>query len=266
MGHSRMHSYHAGTASRSTSSMAQYGSARGQIAEAETNGTVPCFLPSPSPSQGLSLSVRKHSKGHQAHSKHPKNQRSSSRIGSRSTRPNVRTASARSPPPTCSRDISISTAFSRMKLDDREPRKKLFERKSEEGWPKTPTQIPRLAPATTVAFQHMQHRGRGNLFDTCTLSLPPSPNLSPCKSPSRPSSRSASPAKPQFLSKSSTLIAPLEVEANSDSWSAWDVSARIESVESLYADLKNQMQGSAFDRNNFKETIDLMKTRSNDLG
>ena len=67
--------------------------------------------------------------------------------------------------------------------------------------------------------------------------------------------------KEQFLNKSSMITAPAAWVANGK-FVEFDVNARIESVESLYADLKTQMEGSSFKESHYKEIQELLKARS----
>ncbi|KAI9711990.1 MAG: kinesin-like nuclear fusion protein [Bogoriella megaspora] len=145
-----------------------------------------------------------------------------------------------------SRELSFTSRFNNMSLQD-EPDQKdnnVFDDvkfKSPKASATTPSQIPRLAPITP------------NPIDPPILFEPP---LSPTPQEKiqfrSQQSRSASP-QAQFLSRYSNTKAPLP---------AWDTKGRLEDIETLYSNLKTQLNHTAFERNDLEEAVNICKTRS----
>ena len=131
-----------------------------------------------------------------------------------------------------SRNISLSTAFEGLSLQqrcDEPPRESTFPC----SYPipqcsNTPSQIPKLLPKTPRAVQ-----------------------AQPCKTPlTKYKIRHASPMKLEYLTRDSNTPAP-----------AWDTKGRLEDMEMLYSQLKDQFQGAAFEKNGLEESLALYKTR-----
>ncbi|KAL9071604.1 MAG: hypothetical protein Q9157_005412 [Trypethelium eluteriae] len=151
------------------------------------------------------------------------------------------------------REFSFTSAFNNMNLDSDDTQKydSMFDIESTRQSSKatsTPSHIPRLATATP------------NLLEPPTLFQPTSfqslQSPSPLSKHSRSQqSRSPSPTR-QFLNRFSNTVAPAP---------AWDTKGRLEDMESLYAQLKGQMDSTTFERNGLEETVNLYKTRLNEL-
>ena len=133
------------------------------------------------------------------------------------------------------REISLSTRMSNMSLSDHH----VQQDQEQEGHlkidricnaPKTPSQIPK--------------KKRSIQFTPAPL--PVSETISPTKSPRKTPKRMGF-----FLNKSTNIQA-----------ADWDVNNRIERVESLYSEMKDQLEAANGERDNFKDTLSLLKTRS----
>ena len=131
-----------------------------------------------------------------------------------------------------SRNISISTQMGMLSLDDHHVwREEGTERSKIDRictTPKTPSQIPKKKSST--------------LFTPA-----PTPDVfSPTKAP-----RKTPKPAPTYLTKGTNVQA-----------AGWDVTNRIERVESLYTEMKSQLEAANGERDNFKETLSLLKTQS----
>ncbi|KAF2100911.1 carboxy-terminal kinesin 2 [Rhizodiscina lignyota] len=103
----------------------------------------------------------------------------------------------------------------------------MVERKSDNEFNQTPSKLPRLTKTPTSSFQSSQSQHPAN--STFPLSQPQSPTKG---SRSRP---------------------------------AFDVNARLESMELLYTEMKTQMEGSNFEKSHHKEVQEMMKARITEL-
>jgi kinesin family protein C1 len=145
------------------------------------------------------------------------------------------------------RDVSVSTALSRLRIGDDEPpklRHKLSLRSAMKksdlnskcqalmmynapsgspSAPKTPSHIPILMTEAPSALP------------VIPLKFPKTP---PCKTP--------------YLSKDSNIPA----------FTAWDVRGRLEDMEAMYSELKTTLSGSNMERNGLEEAVKVYKSRS----
>lgn len=94
--------------------------------------------------------------------------------------------------------------------------------------PKTPSQIP--------VFRKPEHKSEGLIAAPET----------PCRIPK------PSPIKSQFLSK----------DSNIPGFTAWDVDARLGSIESMYADLQEKIKSTTTDRSEMEEEVGVYKLKS----
>jgi hypothetical protein len=151
------------------------------------------------------------------------------------------------PMPNPLRELSLITnQFNGLKLDDPAPEKRdiMFEQDDDFKAAKsitTPSQIPRLAPLIPTPF-----------FEFATPSKPSPSSPTPQSKFRDHQMRSTSPQK-QFLNRFSNIEAPTP---------AWDTKGRLEDMESLYAQLKGQMDDTNLERNGLEESVNLYKTRS----
>ena len=146
------------------------------------------------------------------------------------------------------RDVSLNTAFNNMRITSTtQKHDSIFDIESDQHNSKsmsTPSQIPRRAPPIP------------NLLNPPTLFQPTTtqPQLSP--TPKLKHSRSQQTLSPsptrQYLNRFSNIEAPTP---------AWDTKGRLEDMESLYAQLRTQMDSTTFERNGLEETLNLYKTR-----
>lgn len=254
MGHSRTKSYHAGTSGRPMTSQAQYPAERAYAPDTAPIGTVPHLIATPT----TLLSLRKRRQRQVEGSVQP-GPRISSFVGKKHSQrvaPTANSSTSNTPAP--SRETSITTALRRMRLDDRDARREPRDCKSDDTCIKTPSQIPRLAQTPTPSLQAAQQQKEPRVVAFDIFERPPSPPKSPTKS----TSRSAPPVKLQFLNKSSNLSAPIELDANNVPWSDPELASKLTSIESYLEQFKTQMQGTHSERGQYKEIIDLMKSKS----
>lgn len=253
MGHSRTNSYHAGTATRPATSQAQYPVEKAPPVEQGPTGIVTTFIATPKNEPSIPVAKQRHRTPCEQNTP-----RISSFVGKKHSQQRFSTPS----PPPCPvksiRDLSISTALDRMHLHQGSVKLGRQERKSEDKSHKTPSHIPRLIQTPNASFSASQQQDVNNALDGPFFCRPPSPPKSPTKSQSRP----GSPNKQIFLTKSSNLTAHIEVDANCTPWSGQDFFNKLDGMEQMFEHFKAQMVGTNFERNQYKDMIDLMKNRS----
>lgn len=134
------------------------------------------------------------------------------------------------------RNISLSTAFRSLSLssNNSEARSASFSSSQEEPLcPKTPSQIPKLKPVPKTP-------------------RPPERGLQIFKTPhTKYTIHNASPGKITYLNRNSNTPAP-----------AWDTKGRLEDMESLYSQLKSQLDSAATEKTGMEEGLAVYKTRS----
>lgn len=134
------------------------------------------------------------------------------------------------------RNTSLSTAFRNLSLssNNSDPRSASFSstQQDEPLCPKTPSQIPKLKPAPKTP-------------------CPPEPDLQIFKTPfTKYSVHNASPGKIIYLNRNSNTPAP-----------AWDTKGRLEDMETLYSQLKSQLDSAATEKTGMEEGISIYKAR-----
>lgn len=128
------------------------------------------------------------------------------------------------------RDVSLSTRFQSLTISD--GIKGCIPEDKEP--PATPSLIPRPVLAQLMPAP------------------PPPPPFTPTSHRYRATSPSKEPVTP-FLSKDSNMRAP---------FTAWDTKGRLEDMEALYTELKQQMESTSTERENMKENVESYKAKS----
>jgi kinesin family protein C1 len=195
------------------------------------------------------------------------------------------------------RDVSVSTAMSRLCIDDLECNNSPEHQASSSRM--KPPSSPRLShkPSITTGMRNLRlndtstenamvlYQAPGDslvapktpshipvlvksksraLRDTPTTPsrmTPRSHRISPKKTPSRttPSrSRKSSPKKTTYLSKGSVVPAFTESDVG---FLAWDVRGRLEDMEAMYSELKDTLNGTTLERNGLDEAVAVYKAR-----
>ena len=166
------------------------------------------------------------------------------------------------------RDISVSTAMSRLRLDsDVSPSKRQEHQAISSNMRPPTTKKLSHKPSINTGMRNLRidraetalvlyELPGGNLVAPKTPSHIPvlskadasgfSP-ITPCKTP-----RPISPYKTPYLTKDSNIPA----------FTAWDVHNRLEDVEAMYAELKQSMQSTSSERNGLEEAVSVYKARS----
>jgi kinesin family member C1 len=164
------------------------------------------------------------------------------------------------------RDVSVSTAFSRLRIDEQN-------QGFQQGHQAIST---KMKPPRTNALSHKPSLTNGMrklrtdstenalvLFQASgdslvapktqshipVLSKAEASNVTPV-TPCRPPT--ISPTKTSFLSKDSNIVG----------FTAWDVRGRLEDMEAMYSELKDTLQGTNLERNGLEEAQALYKQRS----
>jgi kinesin family protein C1 len=166
------------------------------------------------------------------------------------------------------RDISVSTAMSRLRLDTEVSPSKRQEHQAISSNMRSPaTKKLSHKPSINTGMRNLRiDRAETALVlyelpgDNPVAPKTPShiPVLSkadasgfspitPCKTP-----RPISPYKTPYLTKDSNIPA----------FTAWDVHNRLEDVEAMYAELKQSMQSTSSERNGLEEAVSVYKARS----
>lgn len=123
-----------------------------------------------------------------------------------------------------SHQSSIKNGTRNLRIDSEENALILFQAPGDSlVAPKTPSQIPVLSKMETV------------------LATP----ATPCKTPK------SSPSKPLFLTKGSNITG----------FTAFDVQGRLDSIESMFNDMKNNFSGTNAEQNQVNEVVALLKAR-----
>lgn len=135
------------------------------------------------------------------------------------------------------RNTSLSTAFRNLSLNSNnsDSRSASFSstQQDESLCPKTPSQIPKLKPVPKTP-------------------CPPDADLHIFKTPhTKYFVHNASPGKIVYLNRNSNTPAP-----------AWDTKGRLEDMETLYSQLKSQLDSAATEKSGMEEGISIYKARS----
>lgn len=176
------------------------------------------------------------------------------------------------------RDVSISTALSRLHLPTAESKLRNLQPHVDSGFASIASEVsstmdpnqmsssitvrkPRATRTnvisyfqdeadTMASFNRMSPKTPSDLPIPCKVEVP---QVTPDPTPSKSSRHSAfnSPFKLQFLSK----------ESNIPAFTAWDMRGRLEDVEAMYSALKDTMSGSTLERNTLEEAVTKFKTR-----
>ncbi|KAG9670938.1 kinesin-like protein klpA, partial [Aureobasidium melanogenum] len=138
------------------------------------------------------------------------------------------------------RNTSLSTAFRNLSLNSNnsDSRSASFSstQQDEPLCPKTPSQIPKLKPAPKTP-------------------CPPDADLHIFKTPhTKYSVHNASPGKIVYLNRNSNTPAP-----------AWDTKGRLEDMETLYSQLKSQLDSAATEKSGMEEGISIYKARISEM-
>ncbi len=165
------------------------------------------------------------------------------------------------------RDISVSTAMSRLSLDREVGPSKLQEHQAISS---------DMRPPATKNLSHKPsiNRAMWNLrLDSSetavvlyelprdTLVAPKTPSHIPVLSKADASGFSPTPRKtPRPISP--YKIPYLTKDSNIPAFTAWDVHNRLEDVEAMYAELKQSMQSTSSERNGLEEAVSVYKARS----
>ena len=174
------------------------------------------------------------------------------------------------------RDVSVSTAMSRLCIDDLECNNSPEHQASSSRM--KPPSSPRRShkPSITTGMRNLR------LNDTSTensmvlyqapgdsLVAPKTPSQIPVlvksksralrDTPTTPSrSRRSSPKKTNYLSKNSIVPAFTESDVG---FLAWDVRGRLEDMEAMYSELKDTLNGTTLERNGLDEAVAVYKAR-----
>lgn len=139
-------------------------------------------------------------------------------------------------PPSPIRNISLSSAFQNLRLTSnmhRAEQDQSFSLSQEvPQCPKTPSQIPKLAPKTPQPAAGLQ---------------PSHVDMSPTKH----TACQRTPAKVTYLTRDSNLVA-----------TAWDTKGRLEDMEVLYSQLKSQLDSASKENHGMEDSIEVYKQRS----
>jgi kinesin family member C1 len=174
------------------------------------------------------------------------------------------------------RDVSVSTAMSRLCIDDLECNNS----------PEHQANSSRMKPPSSPRRSHKPSNTTGmrnlRLNDTSTenamvlyqapgdsLVAPKTPSQIPVlvksksralrDTPTTPSrSRRSSPKKTDYLSKNSIVPAFTESDVG---FLAWDVRGRLEDMEAMYSELKDTLNGTTLERNGLDEAVAVYKAR-----
>jgi kinesin family member C1 len=167
--------------------------------------------------------------------------------------------------PSKSRDVSVSSAMSRLRIDSG-PRLEGYQAISTTMKP-PPRKAQPHNPSITNRMQDMRiesnenalilYQATGDVVAPKTPSHSQIPVLSKSEAhiftPETPCRAStASPTKTPFLSKDSNIIA----------FTAWDVDARVDKMESMYSQLKATVDDTALHRKTLEETQEVYRARS----
>ncbi|KAI4842428.1 kinesin-domain-containing protein, partial [Aureobasidium sp. EXF-8845] len=138
------------------------------------------------------------------------------------------------------RNTSLSTAFRNMSLssNNSDSRSASFSSTQQDDplCPKTPSQIPKPKSVLKTPY-------------------PPEPDLHIFKTPyTKYSVHNASPGKIVYLNRNSNTPAP-----------AWDTKGRLEDMETLYSQLKSQLDSAATEKTGMEEGISMFKTRISEM-
>lgn len=148
------------------------------------------------------------------------------------------------------REVSVSTAMSRLRLDDGEYSPPPSNRKLSHN-----------------PFISNNGHGLGNNGSEGTLVLfePPEGSLVAPQTPSQipvPSKRYPLDATPSRKSKTSPRKSTLLTnDSNEDQFIAWDVRGRLEDMEAMYFDMKDKMAGTNMERSGLEEAVTLYKAK-----
>ncbi|THZ08529.1 kinesin-domain-containing protein [Aureobasidium pullulans] len=139
-----------------------------------------------------------------------------------------------------SRNISLSTAFRTLSLSsnnsDSRSTSVSSTQQEEPLCPKTPSQIPKLKPVPKTP-------------------RPPETDLQIYKTPhTKYTVHNASPGKITYLNRNSNTPAP-----------AWDTKGRLEDMETLYSQLKTQLDSAATEKTGMEEGISIYKARISEM-
>ncbi|KAH6664954.1 P-loop containing nucleoside triphosphate hydrolase protein [Halenospora varia] len=187
----------------------------------------------------------------------------SSTIQSEKLRMRHSTASLRSM--NSNRDVSVSTAMSRLSIDDREPSQR-GRRQADSTEMKLPSK-PTLAHKASFSSSFRRSRNQTSENMLVLYQTPSGDSVAP-QTPSRiPRSKSLAvlrtPSKSSKSSQNKSLI--LTRDSNNDSLTAWDVRGRLEDMEAMYFDLKDKMDGTSMERNGLEEAVTVYKARIAEL-
>ena len=158
------------------------------------------------------------------------------------------------------RDVSVSTALSKLRLDDT-----CYEGKH--GYI-SDLAAASLSASTASTCAAMRKSRVGNNSGTVALFGKAERNLVAPKTPShipiskRAEASLATPATPSKSAKySSTKTQFLTKDSNILAFTAWDVHGRLEDMEAMYSELKKTLNGTSLERNGLEEAIAQYKAR-----
>lgn len=174
----------------------------------------------------------------------------------------------RSPSPVENRDVSLSTAMSNLHIEENATSNHIHQTQVIVSMCK-PKSIMSLCreSARSERLQNIDDfDGRAMiLFQPLHdgLVAPKTPSHIPVLSKSDAVvATPATPSKTPRCSKKSEITPFLTKESNIPSFTAWDVRDRLESIESMYTDLKNNLNSTSLERSGLEEAVALYKARS----
>jgi kinesin family protein C1 len=159
------------------------------------------------------------------------------------------------------REVSISTALSRLRLDDSENNSKSKDCKKATNYSTGSVRTPKNS-----SYPAMRKSKLDNSHGAPIILHPPDDSLvaSLSRVPirSRIEAQYATPATPSKATYSSPVKTPyLTKNSNITAFTAWDVHGRIEDMETMYSELKGTLKGINMERNGLEEAAEQYKLR-----
>lgn len=164
------------------------------------------------------------------------------------------------------RDTSVSTALSRLHIQEFNPASELGYEAFTNTMKPPQRKVESHIPSITNGIRNMRIDSNERalvLFQTSKDSLvaPKTPSHIPVLS--KVEARNLTPVTPcRAINHSPTKTPFLSKDSNITAFTAWDVDARIDKMESMYSELKNTMSDTSLQRKTLEEAQEVYKSRS----